>query len=74
MCVYVCMYVCICEYVCMLLANDEIYNFTVEHHANNIYDTNNDTSIQIIDISTYKIKVTMENVPFAHPILPFPTS
>ena len=51
----------------VLLATNEIYNSTVEHHANNFYDINNDTSIQIIDISTYKIKVTMKNVPFALP-------
>ena len=51
----------------ILLANKETYNWVIDHHNENIFDINNETKIKLIDISSYKIKVSMKNIPFALP-------
>ena len=48
-------------------ANNDIYNQVIKHHDRQHYDTDKGSIIQILDISTYKIKVFMKNVPFNLP-------
>ena len=51
----------------VMLTDEIIYNSTTEHHAGNTYEINNRTRIQVIDISKYKIKVSMKNIQFTLP-------
>ena len=46
------------------LANNEIYNNTIEYHCGNTFQTNNGSYIELLDISSYKTKVHLKNVPF----------
>ena len=49
------------------LDNSEVYNTTIEIHGNNKFDTDKGSVIEIIDISSYKTKVSLKNVPFDLP-------
>ena len=49
------------------LDNSEVYNTTIEIHGNNKFDTVKGSVIEIIDISSYKTKVSLKNLPFDLP-------
>ena len=48
-------------------SNEEIYNDIVSTYNAQIFNLSENTSVQLLDISTYKIKVSIKNVPFEVP-------
>ena len=49
------------------LADNDVYNTTIEYHCTNTFETNSGSCIELLDISSYKTKVHMKNVPFELP-------
>ena len=49
------------------LANNGTYNQVLKYHYSNKYDTTKGSRIEVLDVSTYKTKVFMKNVPFTLP-------
>ena len=40
------------------LANNDVYNQVLKYHYRNQYNTDKGSHIEVLDISTYKIKIT----------------
>ena len=49
------------------LIDNDVYDTTIEEHCFNTFKTNSGSHIELLDISSYKTKVHMKNVPFELP-------